>query len=82
MNPGLKIILLDFRAVHDMVNRKILSSRLYQHYKVPLTTIQLLRDLFDHNVRVPMLLNFFIDEIMHLLNEMSDTSMHARSLVQ
>jgi hypothetical protein len=47
--PDLENVLLDFQAAYDMVDRRMLWKRLLMHHKVPYSTVARLRELFDFN---------------------------------
>jgi hypothetical protein len=49
-NTGVFNAYLDLCAAYDMVDRRILWTRLARKYRISLDTIRLLRTLFDHNV--------------------------------
>jgi hypothetical protein len=48
-NPGATCVFLDLQAAYDMVDRRILWSRLYHKFGIHAGFIKRLQDLFDHN---------------------------------
>ena len=48
-NPGLECTFLDLKAAYDMVDRRVLWTRLQSNYGMPTAFIQRIRDLFDYN---------------------------------
>ena len=69
-NPGCHIVLLDFRAAYDTVDRRLLWQKLRQEYQVPEAMIFMLSALFDYNTSTILVKNTKsspIDNIQGLL---------------